>query len=99
VQRNRHDQVGLGQKLTAGARHPSAYGRCKIEAVAIFEGMNKGAGDLVIAHGGRCPMIGRRIGNRLHGQDAGSRIIDKRNPQPLADSLDQQAAHNPGCCR
>ncbi len=37
MQRHRHQRVGLGEQFAAGARHPAAHHRRKIEPVAVFE--------------------------------------------------------------
>ena len=46
--------------------------------------MDQRARHVVVAHRRARPVIGRRIGDRLHRQDAGARIIGERNAEPLA---------------
>ena len=46
--------------------------------------MHQRAGDVVVAHRGAGPVIGRRIGDRLHRQHAGAGIVGERNAEPLA---------------
>ena len=49
------------------------------------------AGDVVIAHRGARPVIGRRIGDRLHRQQAGAGIVGEGNAKPRAiRRLDQR---------
>ncbi len=73
-------RVGVGEQLAAGARHPAAHHRREIEPVAVFEGMHQRAGDVVVAHRGAGAVIGRRIGDRLHRQQAGAGIVGKGMP-------------------
>jgi hypothetical protein len=80
----RNESVSLGQEFAPGAADPAAHHRCKIEPVAIFEGMHQGPRYLVEAHRGARIVIGRRIGDRFHGQDAGAGIIDEGNAKPFA---------------
>jgi len=83
VQRHRHQCVGpLGplDQVAAGARHPAPHGGGEIEPVAIFEMMDEAARHVVVADRGARPPIGRRIGDRLHGQHARAGIVGKRNP-------------------
>ena len=84
VQRHRHQRVGLAQERAPGVRHPAAHGGREVEPVAVFEGMHQRARDLVVAHRGAGAVIGRRIGDRLHRQDAGSGIVGERDAEPLA---------------
>ena len=56
----------------------------EVEPVAIFQGMHQRARDVVVAHRGAGPVIGRRIGDRLHRQHAGAGIVGERNAEPLA---------------
>ena len=46
--------------------------------------MHQRACDIVIAHGGAGALIGRRIGDRFHRQQAGAGIVDKGNAEPGA---------------
>ena len=84
VQRHRHDGVGVGEQLAPGIRHPASHGRGEIEPVAVFQGMDELARDVVVAHGGARAMIGRRIGDRLHRQQARPAVERERNAEPLA---------------
>jgi hypothetical protein len=84
MQRHRNDDVGVGQELGARARHPSAHHRGEIGAVLIFERVNHRARHVVIAHGGAGAAVGRRIGDRFHRQQAGPRVVDEGDAQPLA---------------
>jgi len=84
VQRHRDDSVGLGQKVAAGMAEPAPHHWRKVEPVAIFESVHQGARNLVEAYRGAGPMIGRRVGDRFHRQDARSRIVDEGNAEPLA---------------
>ena len=84
VQRHRHQRVGLAQERAPGIRHPAAHGGREVEPVAVFERMHQRARDLVVAHRGAGAVIGRRIGNRFHRQDAGTGIVGERDAEPLA---------------
>ena len=64
--------------------HPAAEQRRKIEPVAILEGVHQLGGDVVVAHGGARALVGRRIGDRLHRQDAGAGVVGERNAEPRA---------------
>ena len=46
--------------------------------------MHQRAGDVVVAHRGAGAVIGRRIGDRLHRQQAGAGIVGERNAEPRA---------------
>jgi hypothetical protein len=66
VQRHGNQGVGAVQQFAPGTRHPAAHDRREVDPVAILQGMHQGARDVVVAHGGAGPVIGRRIGDRLH---------------------------------
>ncbi len=78
VQRYRHKSVGLDQEFAAGLRDPASHHRHQVEPVAIFECMHQAARNLVETHGGAGAVISRRIGDRLHGQDARTGVIQER---------------------
>ena len=84
MQRHRHQGVGFAEDLAPGPRHPLAHGGGEVEPVAIFERMHEVAGDIVEAHRGAGAPIGGRIGDRLHGENAGAGIIGERNPEAFA---------------
>jgi hypothetical protein len=63
---------------------PAAEHRRQIEPVAIFERVHQGARNLVKARRGAGAVIGRRVGDRLHRQDARTGIVDERHAEPLA---------------
>ncbi len=84
VQRYRNQHIGLAEQFPAGARHPAAHRRRQIGAVLVFQRMHQRARDVVIAHRGAGARIGRRIGDRLHRQQAGAGIVDKGNAEPRA---------------
>jgi hypothetical protein len=84
MQRHRHQRVGLGQQLAAGLADPPPHHRRQVEPVAIFERMDQRPGNLVEAHGGAGAVVGRRVGDGFHGQDARTRVIDEGNAEPLA---------------
>ena len=91
MQRHRQQRVGVGEQFAAGARHPAPHHRRQIEPVAVFEGQHQRAGDVVIAHRGARAVIGRRIGDRLHRQQAGAGIVGERDAEPRAiRRLDQR---------
>ena len=85
VQRHRNQHVGLGKQFLAGARHPAAHRRREIGAVLVFQRMHQRPRHVVIAHRGAGARIGRRIGDRLHRQQAGTGIVDKGNAEPRAE--------------
>ncbi len=84
MQRHRDERIGLGQEFASGARGPAAERRRQIEAVAVFERMHQRAGDIVITHRGAGSCVGRRIGDRLHREEARAGIVGEGNAQPLA---------------
>ena len=84
VQRHRQEQIGLPCEVAARMRHPAAHDRGEIEPVGIFQGVHQGAGGVVETDRRACPGIGRRVGDRLQGEDPGARIERKRNAEPLA---------------
>jgi hypothetical protein len=84
VQRNRNERVGFGEDFTPGAADPAAHHRREVEPVPIFEGMHQDARYLVEAHRGAGAVVGRRISDGFHGQDAGAGVIDEGNAKPLA---------------
>jgi hypothetical protein len=84
VQRHRDQRIGLGQNLAAGVADPAPHHRRQIEPVAIFEGMDQGARNLVEAHRGARAVVGGRVGNRFHRQHARPRIVLERDAEPLA---------------
>ena len=53
MERHRHDQVGLLEDFSPGARHPRSHGAGKFEAITVFEAMDEPARrPIVIAHDG-----------------------------------------------
>jgi hypothetical protein len=84
VQRYRHQGIGVAEDLAPGPCHPLAHGGGEVEPVAIFERMHEVAGDIVEAHRGSGAPIGGRVGDGLHGEDAGAGVIGERNPQARA---------------
>src|SRR5262249_5840396 len=59
-------------------------GRGEVEPVAVFQGMDELARDIVLAHGGAGAVIRRRIGDRLHRQEARPAIEGEWDAEPLA---------------
>src|SRR5690242_9676314 len=84
VQGDRNERVRVGEQGPAGLGHPPAHGRSEIEPVVILEGMNESAGDIIKANGGAGASIGGWIGDRLHREDAGTRIVDEGDAEPFA---------------
>jgi hypothetical protein len=80
VQRHRHQRIRLGQQLAAGLGEPAAHHRREIEPVAIFERVHQRARYLVETHRCAGAPVSRRVGDRLHGQNAGPGIVDERMP-------------------
>ena len=95
MQRHRHDEIGIGQELGAGARHPGAECRRKIEPVAKFEPVRQGAGHIVIADRGAGPLIDRRVGDRRGRNEPRAHLDRKWRPQPLAIGPLDQAKPRP----
>ncbi len=67
----------------------------------MFKGMHQSARNFVEAHRGAGAMVGR-IGDRFHGQDARTQVIDEGNAEPPAiegrvmkESFDQHAGQSP----
>jgi hypothetical protein len=84
MQRHRDDGVGLGEERPGSVRHPAAHRRGKVEPVAVFEGVDQLARDVVVAHRRAGAPVGGRIGDRLHREHAGAGIERERDAQPLA---------------
>ncbi len=84
MQGNRHQRIGLGQKFPAGLADPAPHHRREVEPIATFKGMHQSPRNFVEAYRGAGAMVGRRVGDRFHGQDARTRVIDERNAEPLA---------------
>jgi len=94
LKRRAHRQrqcTGTGTSASASARSSRPawliqrpHHRCEVEPVAIFEAVDQRPRNIVEAHGGAGAMIGRRVGNRFHGQDARPGIIHERNAEALA---------------
>ncbi len=84
MQRYRNKCVRIRQQLAPGPRHPASHGGREVEPVAVFQCMHERPRDIVVAHRGAGPVIGRRIGDRLHRKDAGAGVIGKRNAEALA---------------
>ena len=84
VQRHRNQHIGLVEQFPPGPRHPAAHRGGEIGAVLVFQRMHQRARDVVIAHRGAGALIGRRIGDRFHRQQAGAGIVDKGNAEPRA---------------
>src|SRR5215469_8671282 len=84
MQGHRDQRIGLGEEFAPGLADPAAHHWCKVKPIAIFKRVHQGPRNLVESHRGASAVIGWRIGNRLHRQDAGSRVIDERRAEPLA---------------
>src|SRR5712671_318715 len=84
VQRHRHQRIRVIEQRPAGARHPLTHGSGEVEPVAIFESVDKVAGDVIVAYGGARPSIGRWISDRLHGQNSRTWIIGEWNAEAFA---------------
>src|SRR6516164_8522909 len=84
VQRYRNDGVAVSKQLAAGTRHPASHGRGEVEPVAVFQGMDELARDIVVAHRRAGAVVGWRIGDRFHRQEAWPAIEGERNAEPLA---------------
>ncbi len=82
VQRHRDQHVGAVEQFAAGARHPAAHRRGKIGAVVVFQRVHQRARDLIIAHRGARPRIGRRVGDRFHRQHVGTGVVDEGDAEP-----------------
>ncbi len=95
VQGHRQQRVGVLEQLAPDARHPAAHHGRQIEPVAVFEADHQLARDLVVAHGGARPVIGRRSGDGFHREDAGARIVSEGNAEPRAVGLFDQRQFRP----
>jgi hypothetical protein len=98
AQRHRHQRIGVGQKLVPGLRDPASHHRREVEPVAIFQRMNQSARYLVEAHRGASTVIGRRVGDGFHGQDARTRVIHEGNAEPLAIGAGDEREFRPARC-
>jgi len=76
--------IGIRQQFVPGPCHPAPHGGREVEPVAVFQRMDQRPRDVVVANRGACPVIGRRIGDRLHRKDARAGVIGKRNAEALA---------------
>ena len=84
MQRHRDRRVGVGEDFTPGLADPAAHHWCKVKPIAIFERVHQRPRNFIKAHRGASAVIARRIGNRLHRQDAGSGVVDERRAESLA---------------
>jgi hypothetical protein len=86
VERHRHDQVGLLEDFSPGARHPRSHGAGKFEAINVFEVMDEPARrPIVIARDGAGSAEHRRIGHRLgRDQPWAAHILGEGRSEPLA---------------
>jgi len=97
VQRHGNKRIRFSQQLAAGLADPAPHHGRKVERVAIFESMHQGARYLVETHRRPGAMIGRRVGNRFHGQHAGTWVIDERNAEPFAGGPRDEREFRPAC--
>jgi hypothetical protein len=84
MQRHRHQRVSLRKQFAARIADPAPHHRRQIKAVAIFEGVDKGARNLVEPHRRTRPVIDRGLGDRLHRQDTWAGVVHERDAQPFA---------------
>ena len=98
MQRHRNQRVGLLEQIMTGSRHPAAHRGCQIGAVLVFQRMHQRSRDVVIAYGGAGALIGRRIGDGLHRQHAGTGIVDKGNAEPRAIRRCDERQLGPAIC-
>src|SRR5499427_1272056 len=84
VQRHRNDGVVVSKQFAAGTRHPASHGRGEVEPVAVFQGMDELARDIVVAHRRAGAIVGWRIGDCFHRQEAWPAIEGERNAEPFA---------------
>ena len=97
MQRHRNQCVGLAEKFVPSPTDPVAHHWCKVKPVAIFECVHQRARNLVETHRCASAIIGRRVGNRLHRQDARSGVIDEGRAQPLAIGSRNERQFGPAC--
>ena len=95
MQRHRHERVGFGEKFASGLTDPAAHHWRKIKPIAIFECVLRRPGNLVETHPGASAVIGRRVGDGFHGQDARTRVIRERTAEPLAIGASDEGEFRP----
>jgi hypothetical protein len=74
MQRHRRDEIGLGQQLAPGPRHPAGEGRRAINAIGMLEAQDQLAARLVIAECRPGAGEGRRLRRASRAQRASSQI-------------------------
>src|SRR5260370_36355814 len=77
MERHRRDQVGLGQKLAAGAGHPAAAGTGNVGPIAVLEGQEQTTTPRVVDQRGAGEAIARRPGEASAAERATARILDE----------------------
>jgi hypothetical protein len=98
VQRHWNNSIGLSQNFMRGAADPAAHHGREIKPFTIFESMHQGTRDLVKAQGNAGAVVGRRIGDCFHGQDARAGIIDEGNAKPLTKGPGDEGQLRPAGC-
>ena len=95
VERHRDDHIGLVEKLGAGPAHPAGHQGNEIGPIAIFEGGDEAAGEILIENGGaKAPERGR-IGDRFGRQEARTKVIGERQAKNLAEGPFDEAQGRP----
>ena len=85
MQRHRRQEIGVGEHIRAGARHPASDRPGELGAVGIFEPMRERARRPVLEPRHR-PGAGEhgRIGHRLGRDEALPKVLLERRPETLA---------------
>ena len=99
---NRRQWSGTGTSASAPreqfltrARHPAAKRGNKVEPVSILQGVDESAGNVVVTHNRPRAAIGRRIGDGLHRQHAGTGIISEWYAEAIAIGRRDEAEFRP----
>ena len=60
MKRHRRHQIGVGQQLRAGPRHPAAAGAGNVSAIAVLERQDQATALVIVRQRRTCPAIARR---------------------------------------
>jgi hypothetical protein len=75
MERHRRHQVGLGQKLGAGPRHPPAAGAGNVGPIAVLERQEQTTAPRVVDQRGAGAAIVRQPGEATAAQRAAAQIL------------------------
>jgi hypothetical protein len=94
----KHSIVDRCRRWAPRVCHPAPHHWCKVQPIAIFQGMDECPGDVVVSHCSARTPIGRGVGEGFHRKKSRPRFEGKWNAQPLAIGRRYEGELGPAAC-